>query len=485
MSGYFAFVRNLQTGGGSNIKDFAQISSAEAHAKRLDATSQARQVKGRSHEDNHFWSLCGEGLEGGGTDYVTAFKEHKKRHAITSERKGAAIAQHLLVGVSPGWLEDAGDPRDTANPRVQQLVAEAKAWAESWMGEGAVWAVRYDTDEKGAGVVDILASPIRTQHHKTGKSKPAISVRKANAELAEKHGLPNAFQAMQTDWAEWSQSRLDPQLQRGRPKSETDREHVPPDIYAAQIAEIEQQREALAKEREAFEKEKAEHEKTVELVEDGVRYLSNAIESALDGTHDEEFESEYAYALRPLKSIAPQNRVTNGFLSRCFALFGTFTVTEKELVPLPEYLLDSLTECFDRVALWAAEVRKVRQEAQKILQDATEAAKDAAKGILDAARADAAQITQEATQMATDRLQEVERYAAPLTQSERAKYIVAHRLHDFVKEVLASKLPPQTVGEIRQTIRDGWAVDPRNPERKVDHDPEPPQYDPWSSGPSR
>ena len=75
MSGYFAFVRDLQTGGGSNIKDFAQISSAEAHAKRLDATSQARQVKGSSHEDNHFWSLCGEGLKGGGADYVAAFKE--------------------------------------------------------------------------------------------------------------------------------------------------------------------------------------------------------------------------------------------------------------------------------------------------------------------------------------------------------------------------------------------------------------------------
>ena len=466
MSGYFAFVRNLQTGGGSNIKDFAQISSAEAHAKRLDATSQARQVKGRSHEDNHFWSLCGEGLEGGGADYVTAFKEHKKRHAITSERKGAALAQHLLVGVSPGWLEEAGDPRDTANPRVQQLVAEAKAWAESWMGEGAVWAVRYDTDEKGAGVVDILASPIRTQHHKTGKSKPAISVRKANAELAEKHGLPNAFQAMQTDWAEWSQSRLDQQLQRGRPKSETDREHVPPDIYAAQIAEIEQQREALAKEREAFEKEKAEHEKTVELVEDGVRYLGGAINLALDGTHDD--EAEYADVFWPLKSIAPQNRVTNGFLSRCFALFGTFTATEKELVPLPEYLLDSLTESFDRVALWAAEVRKVRQEAQAITRDAEKAA----EALLKDARAEAAQITEKAT---PERFLALEREVDDLKNSLRAWTAFRNLFREKVQALLGLDGSARFAADLNAS----WKQHPDNPDRETTTPA------PRSSGPSR
>ena len=86
-------------------------------------------------------------------------------------------------------------------------------------------------------MVDILASPVREQNHRSGKSKPAISVRKANAELADKHHAPNAFQAMQTDWAEHAQKAMDKDLLRGRPKAETAREHVAPEVYAASIEE--------------------------------------------------------------------------------------------------------------------------------------------------------------------------------------------------------------------------------------------------------
>lgn len=228
---YFAFVRNLQTSGGGNLKSFAQIQSAEAHAKRLDLTSQSRQDEDRSHEANHFWSKAGKGLEGGGADYAAAYRQHKKDHGVKTERKNAALAQHLLVGVSPEWLAEAGDPRDLDNPRVQALIAEAKAWAESWMGEGAVWAVRYDTDEKGAGVVDVLASPIREQKHKSGSSKPSISVAKANGELAAKHGVMKGWEAMQTDWAQHAQARLDASLKRGTPKKETRREHLFPEEF--------------------------------------------------------------------------------------------------------------------------------------------------------------------------------------------------------------------------------------------------------------
>jgi hypothetical protein len=231
----YAFVRSLQTSAGSNFKDYAQIKSAEAHAKRQDLTSEKRQVEGRSHEDNHFWSKAGEGLEGGGADYAAAYRKHKKDHGVKSERKGAAMGQHLLVGVSPEWLAEGGDPRDINNPRVVQLIDEAKAWAESWMGEGAVWGVRYDTDEKGAGVVDILASPIREQKHRGGSSKPAISVRKANRELAEKHGVMKSYEAMQTDWALHAQTHLDKDLKRGEPKAETKRENVSPEVYAAAV----------------------------------------------------------------------------------------------------------------------------------------------------------------------------------------------------------------------------------------------------------
>lgn len=197
----FAFVSSLTTKAGSNFKELNQIKKAEDHAKRQDLTSQKRQDEARSHEANYFWSKAGEGLDDGGADYVAAYKAHKTEFGVKTERKGSALGQHLLVGVSPEWLAEGGDPRDLNNPRVAQLIDEAKKWAVSWMGEGAVWAVRYDTDEKGAGVVDILASPVREQKHKSGTSKPSISVRKAEKELAKKHGVMKSFEEMQTDWA--------------------------------------------------------------------------------------------------------------------------------------------------------------------------------------------------------------------------------------------------------------------------------------------
>lgn len=228
----FAFVRNPTRESNKNhLGSFSDIVSAESHAKRQDLTSQARQVEGRSHTANYFWSKAGEGLEGGGADYAKAYREHKKQMGVKTERKNAALGVHTLVGVSPEWLEETGDPRSLKNPRVQQLIQEARKWAESWMGEGAVWAVRYDTDEAGSGIVDILASPIRTAKHKSGSSKPSISVRKANTELAEKYDLKNGWAAQQTDWANWAQLNLDHQLQRGKPRKETKREHIPPDLF--------------------------------------------------------------------------------------------------------------------------------------------------------------------------------------------------------------------------------------------------------------
>jgi len=277
-NGPFAFVRNLQTSGGSNLKTFSQIKSAAAHAKRLDKTSQKRQVEGRNHENNYFWSKAGKGLEGGGADYEQAYKRHKSQMGVTTERKGAAIGQHLLVGVSPEWLAEAGDPRDLDNPRVQKLIAGAKEWAESWMGLGAVWAVRYDTDEKGAGVVDILASPIRTAHHKSGTSKPSISVRKANAELAEKWGARNAFVAMQDDWAAHAQQRLSKSLQRGEPKRDTQREHLTPEAYQAALSAAPEVQEA---EKEAARILKDAEEKAAEITKDAKLTRRHSLHSAL------------------------------------------------------------------------------------------------------------------------------------------------------------------------------------------------------------
>lgn len=223
------------------------IASAESHAKREDPVAKSRVVspsapiawskadgltvqkvlkKGQPPQD----VVCGP------LDYVEAFKAHK-REMGASERKGADIGTEFKAIVSPDWLAEIGDPRDENNPRVQQLVAEATAWAESWAGAGAVWGWRYDTDEKGAGVVDLFMSPVREQRHKNGSSKAVISCRKAKEELlATERALDPAIRtsgaAMQSSWARWCQQTLDPRIERGQPKAETGRDHVHADVYA-------------------------------------------------------------------------------------------------------------------------------------------------------------------------------------------------------------------------------------------------------------
>jgi hypothetical protein len=145
------------------------------------------------------------------------------------------------VVVSPEWLAETGDPHDASNPRVKQLVAEAKAWAESWGGADSVWGLRYDTDERGSGVVDVFMSPVREQRHKSGKAKKVISCRKAKEELlaserAIEPDLKTSGAAMQSSWARWCQKRLDSRLERGKAKTETGAVHENADLYA-RIAE--------------------------------------------------------------------------------------------------------------------------------------------------------------------------------------------------------------------------------------------------------
>jgi len=251
----FAFIRQLQKGSGANLKTLSDIKSAERHANRLDNTSALRQRKGASHADNYFWSNIGEGLEAGGADYVAAYKAHKLRHGVKSERKGAALASHALVGVSPEWLEETGSPHDLNNPRVQALIEASKAWVETWSGEGMVWGVRYDVDEVGSGVVDVLASPVHVQFHKSGSSSPKISINKANDKLLSQVNerlkkewvtggqksedykpVRKSFRAMQYSWAWYAQEHLSPELQRGIYIETTRRQHLFPEEYKEALA---------------------------------------------------------------------------------------------------------------------------------------------------------------------------------------------------------------------------------------------------------
>lgn len=227
-------------GAGAHIKTFADLISAQAHARRKDRKGPERQRPGADPAGNYCWSLAGEGFEDG-TDYVAAFKEHKRRHGITSDANGA-LAMHLLVIVSPGWLAETGDPRDwQGNPRVRQLIEEARRWAEEAFGKDSVWAVRYDADEEGAGNVDILCSPVRADGRAKARPKQKISINKALQELAKRHGRQKSYSALQDSWAEHARRHLDACIVRGEESSK--KQHLTPEEYKAKVA-AEQELEA-------------------------------------------------------------------------------------------------------------------------------------------------------------------------------------------------------------------------------------------------
>lgn len=128
-----------------------------------------------------------------------------------------------LCVVSPEWVKAAGDLHDPDNPRNRALFDQAKSWAESWAGKGAVFGARLDLDEAGGAVVDLMISPVRTS-----RGKPVISTQKALVELKAATGERNEYSALQTSWADWSREHLDSQIERGTRRTITDRQHLTP-----------------------------------------------------------------------------------------------------------------------------------------------------------------------------------------------------------------------------------------------------------------
>jgi hypothetical protein len=205
----------------NKITSIAQLRGATLHAERGDETSQARLREGAEPGAGLAWSKAAESDR----DYLAAFKAHKAELGA-GERKGAPLCMQALCVVSPEWVKAAGDLHDPDNPRNRALFDQAKSWAESWAGKGAVFGARLDLDEAGGAVVDLMISPVRTS-----RGKPVISTQKALVELKAATGERNEYSALQTSWADWSREHLDSQIERGTRRTITDRQHLTPETY--------------------------------------------------------------------------------------------------------------------------------------------------------------------------------------------------------------------------------------------------------------
>ena len=216
------------------IKNIAGLVSAEKHARRQDNSKHID--ADRTHLNK------AEGYPGvdDPLSIVEAFKA-RKRDAGASERKGAALAVHMLLGVSPDWIKAAGDVHDPDNPRNVALFDSAKNFMEEKFGKGSVIHVRLDVDEAGSGVIDVIAVPV-TEYKQRGKTKTHTL---ANAGLEAAFGRGRNYRRLQDQWAAHCQKTLDHEIKRGQLIEETGREHVHHSVYRPMMEKAALEADAL------------------------------------------------------------------------------------------------------------------------------------------------------------------------------------------------------------------------------------------------
>lgn len=240
------------------IKTVQYLSAQSKHARREDKTSELRMRGDVAPGTSLSWTFDDgpkpefkrrTAADEKQPDYLSSFKSFKKANGV-GERKGAQLGIHLLVGVSPEWIQETGNLHDPENPRNKQLLKAAVDWANNW--SQGVYAARLDLDETGGAVVDLFVAPVRDQLHKNGSSKSVVSVNKALEELSQavfgkrsKH-----YAALNSSWAEYAAQHLDLRIERGVSKDKSGKEHIPPDEYRELMQEANNALEA-AKNKEA------------------------------------------------------------------------------------------------------------------------------------------------------------------------------------------------------------------------------------------
>ena len=216
------------------IKNMAGLVAAEKHARRQDNSKHIDED--RTHLNR------AEGYPGvdDPLSVVEAFKA-RKRDAGATERKGAALAVHMLLGVSPEWIAETGDVHDPQNPRNKMLFDSARDFMEEKFGKGSVIHVRLDCDEAGSGIVDVIAVPV-SSYQLRGKTKTHTL---ANAGIEAAFGRGRNYRRLQDQWAEHCQRTLDREIKRGRSIEETGRQHVHHSIYRPAMERVAAEAEAI------------------------------------------------------------------------------------------------------------------------------------------------------------------------------------------------------------------------------------------------
>ena len=281
------------------IKRRAQLGVASRHAARRDTTCSTPAEEGGNQRPGYDpekralgwawtegdtppavrWIAETPGVDDAGNrlpvpqpcDYLAAL-DHRLKRSGARTRKGSRIGFELQVGVSPAWIEELGGLHDIDGPawteRTVPLIQAATTWGQQQFGPEAIIAARYDRDELGGGVVDLVVVPVHdSKPGRATTSHPIVSTNKALEQIGGGKGKGYlAFRALQDSWAAYAQQHLDPRIQRGAPVEETGRQYVPPAAYRRYM--------------ERMEKEKAEKEAEITRAAERLASMEQALERA-------------------------------------------------------------------------------------------------------------------------------------------------------------------------------------------------------------
>ncbi|WP_339892803.1 hypothetical protein [uncultured Devosia sp.] len=237
---------------------FTHSEPVETRQRLRDLERHGLRVDRLARENLRPGAVAGAGLDwpdDSGRRLTKAYADFKKRNDV-DPRKGAQLLHSIGIGVSPGWITEAGgNLHDPANPRNVRVFEAAIAWVKSIAGDDAVVSARMDLDEEGGGWVDVYFAPIRQEKYKgRAQTKRVISVNKCLEETAVRLGYPKGshYSALNTGWAKYAQQHLDAAIERGKPGRDTGKEHLTPRQYKAEQEAKKKAAAAEVREKEAL-----------------------------------------------------------------------------------------------------------------------------------------------------------------------------------------------------------------------------------------
>lgn len=226
------------------------LAAAEAHGKRLDATSLRRRVNEAAP------------VVYGGLDLEALYHQHTAGCRMDKRMKSPVM--HAIIQ----WPKDLVINEETE----RAMLNHARKFLNELLGGEAVFAARLDRDEKGKHVVDVFCSPVVTKkdgsrwvttqtHLKALTERHRAEIERRHPTIKDITGKRQQGMALQSEWRAYVEAQ-GIKLAPKREKQYGESDWLTPEQYA-----LEAQRKALTNDQVQLEQERAELEMQREELE--------------------------------------------------------------------------------------------------------------------------------------------------------------------------------------------------------------------------